>query len=224
MFVELPEVGATLKQGQSFGTIESVKAVSELFAPVTGKSSRSTRRSRTSRKPSTTTRTAAGWWSFGSTERRRGRRAARRAAVRRTLVEVAATSSMPLEAFQSRHIGPRRRGRRARCCSAIGAASLDALIDEAIPASIRLDRPLALPAGESEHQFLTDLRDDRSAATRSSGRSSASAITTRVTPSVILRNVLENPGWYTPYTPYQAEIAQGRLEVAAQLPDDGAAT
>ncbi len=93
----------------------------------------------------------------------------------------------------------------------VGAASLDALIDEAIPASIRLDQPLALPDGQSEHQFLRSLR--AIAARNQVFRSYLGlGYYDCITPSVILRNVLENPGWYTPYTPYQAEIAQGRLE------------
>ena len=94
---------------------------------------------------------------------------------------------------------------------AIGAASLDALIDEAIPARIRLPKPLNLPDGESEYQFLRELRQtaSRNQIWRSYiGLGYAGCIT----PGVVLRNVLENPGWYTPYTPYQAEIAQGRLE------------
>ena len=94
---------------------------------------------------------------------------------------------------------------------AVGASSLDALMDEAIPARIRLKTPLTLPAGQSEHQFLKELR-----AVGARNRIARSFIGygyyDTITPSVILRNVLENPGWYTPYTPYQAEIAQGRLE------------
>jgi glycine dehydrogenase len=93
----------------------------------------------------------------------------------------------------------------------IGLPSLDALIDEAIPPAIRLRSPLALPDGLSEHRYLRDLR-----ATAARNQLFASHIGLGyygcVTPSVIVRNVLENPGWYTPYTPYQAEIAQGRLE------------
>ena len=93
----------------------------------------------------------------------------------------------------------------------IGASSLDALVDEAIPANIRLPQPLNLPAGVSEHAYLTDLR--RLAARNHVVRSFIGlGYYDCITPSVILRNVLENPGWYTPYTPYQAEIAQGRLE------------
>ncbi len=94
---------------------------------------------------------------------------------------------------------------------AVGAASLEALMDEAIPARIRLAAPLNLPEGESEQQFLKELR-------ATSGRNQIArsfigyGYYDTITPSVILRNVLENPGWYTPYTPYQAEIAQGRLE------------
>src|SRR5437899_381853 len=95
--------------------------------------------------------------------------------------------------------------------NAVGAASLDALIDEAIPARIRLKQPLNLPFGESEYEFLRELRG-----TASRNQTFRSFLGLGyydcITPSVILRNVLENPGWYTPYTPYQAEIAQGRLE------------
>jgi glycine dehydrogenase len=114
------------------------------------------------------------------------------------------------DVFQSRHIGPDADD-AAAMLKAVGAASLDALIDEAIPARIRLTAPLDLPKGTSEHQFLRSLR-----AVASRNRLFRSYIGLgyydTVTPSVILRNVLENPGWYTPYTPYQAEIAQGRLE------------
>ncbi len=93
----------------------------------------------------------------------------------------------------------------------IGAPSLDALIDEAVPASIRLKKPLDLPEGLSEAAFLRELR-------QIAGRNQVYrsyiglGYYGTITPAVVLRNVLENPGWYTPYTPYQAEIAQGRLE------------
>ena len=94
---------------------------------------------------------------------------------------------------------------------AAGAATLDALIDETIPARIRLDRPLNLPEGRGEYEFLRELRE--TAAQNQLFRSYIGlGYSDCFTPSVILRNVLENPGWYTPYTPYQAEIAQGRLE------------
>ena len=112
--------------------------------------------------------------------------------------------------FPSRHIGPNAR-EREEMLRAIGVPSLDALIDQTIPPGIRLQRPLDLPDGEPEHTYLRRLRGI-----------AANNVTARsyigigyygcVMPSVILRNVFENPGWYTPYTPYQAEIAQGRLE------------
>ena len=114
------------------------------------------------------------------------------------------------EQFQSRHIGPDHAEREAML-KVVGAPSMDALMDEAIPARIRLKKPLDLPDGQSEHQFLGDLRQ---VAARNQLFKSYIGLGYHdcVTPSVILRNVLENPGWYTPYTPYQAEIAQGRLE------------
>jgi glycine dehydrogenase len=93
----------------------------------------------------------------------------------------------------------------------VGAPSLDELIDEAIPPRIRLRQPLDVSEGITEYQFLRDLR--RTAARNQVFRSFIGlGYYGTITPSVILRNVLENPGWYTPYTPYQAEIAQGRLE------------
>ena len=114
------------------------------------------------------------------------------------------------ESFESRHIGPDRAD-TAAMLKAVGAASLDALIDEAIPSRIRLELPLDLPAGISESRFHDELR-----AIAAKNQLFKSFIGLGyygcVTPSVIRRNVLENPGWYTPYTPYQAEIAQGRLE------------
>jgi glycine dehydrogenase len=112
--------------------------------------------------------------------------------------------------FAPRHIGPRPDERDAML-RAIGVASLDALIDEAIPASIRRPAPLALPPAESEFQYLSRLRG-LAARNRLARTFIGLGYYDCITPSVILRNVLENPGWYTPYTPYQAEIAQGRLE------------
>ena len=112
--------------------------------------------------------------------------------------------------FELRHIGPRPTDLRPML-EIVGAASLDQLIDEIVPASIRLPRPLSLPAAESEHHYLTRLR--RIAAENRVLRSFIGlGYYDTITPAVILRNVMENPGWYTPYTPYQAEIAQGRLE------------
>ncbi len=112
--------------------------------------------------------------------------------------------------FTSRHIGPSPDERDAML-AAIGARTLDELIDEAIPRSIRLTKPLNLPREESEYQYLRRLTG---IARRNKTFRSYIGLGYHdtITPSVILRMVMENPGWYTPYTPYQAEIAQGRLE------------
>src|SRR6188472_1944013 len=112
--------------------------------------------------------------------------------------------------FQSRQIGPDDAD-RAAMLKAIGVPSLDALIDQTIPPAIRSKAPLDLPEGEAEHTYLRRLRGI--AARNTVARSYIGlGYFGCVTPSVILRNVFENPSWYTPYTPYQAEIAQGRLE------------
>ena len=112
--------------------------------------------------------------------------------------------------FQSRHIGPDVSARDAMLRT-IGVLSIDALIEQTIPAGIRLTRPLDLPEADSEHAYLRRLGDiaKKNVVARSY---IGMGYYDCVTPSVILRNVFENPGWYTPYTPYQAEIAQGRLE------------
>jgi len=114
------------------------------------------------------------------------------------------------ESFSTRHIGPDPT-ERDQMLKATGAASMDLLMEEAIPPRIRLAHPLQLPAGQSEYEFLRELR---SLASRNEIFKSYLGLgySDCITPSVILRNVLENPGWYTPYTPYQAEMAQGRLE------------
>ena len=118
--------------------------------------------------------------------------------------------SAPADGFAARHLGPRP-GDLPAMLDVVGAASLDALMDDVIPADIRLREPLALPAAETEAAYHARLR-----AIARRNRVSRSYIGLgyhdTITPPVILRNVFENPGWYTPYTPYQAEIAQGRLE------------
>jgi glycine dehydrogenase len=114
------------------------------------------------------------------------------------------------EQFQSRHIGPDTTERDAML-KVVGAASLDALMEEAIPARIRLAKALDVPEGVSESQYLRGLRGI-AAQNRVFRSYIGLGYSDCFTPSVILRNVLENPGWYTPYTPYQAEVAQGRLE------------
>ncbi len=121
------------------------------------------------------------------------------------------TNRLPADnSFQSRHIGPSPE-ERDEMLEVIGAPSLDALIDQAIPASIRLREPLSLPPAENEHEYLRRLTE--LARLNKTFRSYIGlGYHDTVTPSVIRRMVLENPGWYTPYTPYQAEIAQGRLE------------
>ena len=112
--------------------------------------------------------------------------------------------------FSARHIGPGGDDTSAMLGEA-GAKSLDALIDETVPASIRLKAPLDLPPGLSEHRLLRELR-----AISKKNNVFKSYIGLGyygcVVPGVIQRNILENPGWYTQYTPYQAEISQGRLE------------
>src|SRR5687767_10012443 len=116
----------------------------------------------------------------------------------------------PLDAFAPRHIGPRGDD-VAAMLKEVGASSLDHLIDEAIPASIRLKAPLDLPAAESESESLSRLK---TIAKKNKVFRSFIGLgySDTLTPGVIRRMVFENPGWYTPYTPYQAEIAQGRLE------------
>ena len=112
--------------------------------------------------------------------------------------------------FRPRHIGPSE-AEQAHMLSVIGAASRATLVDALVPASIRLQRPLNLPAPAGEAQALAELQ-----AIAAKNRVLKSFIGqgyhgTHV-PGVILRNILENPAWYTAYTPYQAEISQGRME------------
>ncbi len=111
--------------------------------------------------------------------------------------------------FVPRHIGTI--GQEKEMLETIGLSSLDELIDKTIPSSIRSTKPLALPPAVSESELLSELKEI------SLGNSTFKTYIGQgyydtIVPSVILRNVFENPGWYTQYTPYQAEISQGRLE------------
>ena len=112
--------------------------------------------------------------------------------------------------FVRRHIGPNANETREMLAQ-IGFKNLDELVGAAVPKKIRLDRTLNLPAAKSEFVALADLR--RIASENRVYRSFlGQGYYDCITPPVIQRNVLENPGWYTQYTPYQAEISQGRLE------------
>src|SRR2546429_5811534 len=119
-------------------------------------------------------------------------------------------SLAPADRFVTRHVGPSPDETRGMLAT-LGYDSLDAFIDAVVPEDIRLRRPLALPPGRSEREVLQALRG--MAAGNQVFRSFIGMGYYRCfTPPVIQRNVLENPGWYTAYTPYQPEIAQGRLE------------
>jgi len=112
--------------------------------------------------------------------------------------------------FARRHIGPNEDEVRTMLRE-LGFENLDSLVDAAVPKNIRLDRELDLPQAKSETEALAELR-----AISRKNRIARSFIgcgySDCITPPVIQRNILENPGWYTAYTPYQAELAQGRLE------------
>lgn len=114
-------------------------------------------------------------------------------------------------AFTDRHIGPGDDDIRAMLAR-IGVPSVEALIDQAVPKSIRLDRPLSLPAPATEAEALAELSAMMSRNTVMKSFIGAGYHGVEV-PPVIQRNMFENPAWYTAYTPYQAEISQGRLEM-----------
>ncbi len=125
---------------------------------------------------------------------------------------IAHASLRPSDTFVHRHIGPDEGDIQAMLAT-LGYNSLDALSDATVPASIRLPKPLHIDAGEGrgEHELLQSLKH---IATQNHVFRSfiGMGYSGTITPPVILRNILENPGWYTQYTPYQAEISQGRLE------------
>ena len=114
------------------------------------------------------------------------------------------------DGFDRRHLGSSD-AEISEMLATLGFASLDELSDATVPADIRIDAPLDIPAPRGESEFQQALKTI--AAKNKVYRSCIGmGYTGTVTPPVILRNVLENPGWYTQYTPYQAEISQGRLE------------
>src|ERR1700736_6481942 len=115
-----------------------------------------------------------------------------------------------IDSFARRHIGPND-NEIDEMLREIGFENLDLLIDAAIPKNIRLDRPLKLPEAKSEAAALAELRAI-SKKNKVEKTLLGAGYSDCITPPVIQRNVLENPGWYTAYTPYQAELAQGRLE------------
>jgi len=116
----------------------------------------------------------------------------------------------PTDSFVSRHIGASSTEIQ-QMLTAIGCNSLDEMIEKTVPASIRIKQPLQLGEARGEYELLQELK-----AIASKNQVWRSYIGTGyyncITPPIIQRNILENPGWYTQYTPYQAEIAQGRLE------------
>ncbi|MEL7327315.1 MAG: aminomethyl-transferring glycine dehydrogenase [Pseudomonadota bacterium] len=112
--------------------------------------------------------------------------------------------------FVARHNGPNKSDQQ-KMLEAINAVSLDSLIDETVPAQIRLEQPMSLAEAKSEADMLAAMRkfaDQNQIKRTFIGQGYYNTFT----PNVILRNVMENPGWYTAYTPYQPEISQGRLE------------
>ncbi len=117
---------------------------------------------------------------------------------------------MKIDSFAYRHIGPRERDVNSMLAT-IGVESLDQLIFETVPDSIRLKKPMQLSEAMTENEFLTHI-EQQAKKNKVFKTYIGLGYHPTVLPGVIQRNILENPGWYTAYTPYQAEIAQGRLE------------
>jgi glycine dehydrogenase len=116
----------------------------------------------------------------------------------------------PTDTFANRHLGPDDRDIE-QMLKVLGFSDLDTLIEQTVPPSIRLDRPLQLPPAKTEYAALLQLKEI-AAQNRIFRSFIGMGYHDCITPPIIQRSILENPGWYTAYTPYQAEIAQGRLE------------
>ncbi len=112
--------------------------------------------------------------------------------------------------FERRHIGPSEADTK-EMLKLLNVNTLDELVAQTVPDSIRLKKPLNLPAAQSEFEYLNELKI-AAAKNRIMRNFIGMGYYGTVTPSVIARNLFHNPGWYTQYTPYQAEVAQGRLE------------
>jgi glycine dehydrogenase len=112
--------------------------------------------------------------------------------------------------FIPRHIGPNEADTK-KMLKKIGVDSLDQLISNTVPSNIRMSQPLNIPAAMSEHEYLKHIKEV-SLKNKVFANYIGQGYYDTITPSVILRNIFETPGWYTQYTPYQAEISQGRLE------------
>ena len=251
VYVELPEVGRTVAQNEEAAVVESVKAASEVYAPVSGEvvevnqaleddpalvNGEPTGGGLVPQAPAERARRAGRADGRGGLRRLRQRprrrltaspaggdeqRLAGRGAHKPTPADREGTIAMTAhdgsltaleqaDAFVGRHIGPRDED-VATMLDAVGYESLDALMDAAVPASIRAEIPADFPESRTERDVLAEL-----AALAGRNRVARSMIGLgyhdTITPPVIQRNILENPGWYTAYTPYQPEISQGRLE------------
>ncbi|NCB07897.1 MAG: glycine dehydrogenase (aminomethyl-transferring), partial [Bacteroidia bacterium] len=117
---------------------------------------------------------------------------------------------MSHDRFVSRHIGPRKNEIK-EMLEAVGVSSMEELIEQTVPANIRLKEPLKLGTGLTERRYYRKILS-LAAKNKVFNTYIGMGYYDTITPAVILRNVLENPVWYTSYTPYQAEISQGRLE------------
>jgi glycine dehydrogenase len=210
VYVDLPAVGTAVATGAVFGTIESVKAVSELFRPGQRHHHRGEPRPE---GPSGVRELGAARDVDGEGARHRSGRGRRGPDGRRAIrsqPQLMGDRTTALGEFARRHIGPSPAD-QARMLEAVGVPSLDALIDEVVPEQIRSHAPVDIPGPDTEEACLRRLAG-LAARNRVWRTYIGLGYADTITPSVILRMVMENPGWYTPYTPYQAEIAQGRLE------------